>query len=158
MKHGPYKADPDNGCEEICYWRYPRKAEKGPKILPTTMRKSSGLSAVSPPNKMEQLALETPPAEEEPQETKQSIESGDSTHLGAPPQVYDHMCCSDVGDGEVGCVCDVDFDTGAYDRLLSHHLVPERSLDSLMPFLDRASSSIEQDMDPCKIYFWLAGM
>jgi hypothetical protein len=79
MKHGPYKADPERGCEEICYWRYPRKAEKGSKILPTTMRKSSGLSTVSPRSKMEQLAPETPPAEEEPEETKQGIESGDST-------------------------------------------------------------------------------
>jgi hypothetical protein len=79
MKHGPYKADPERGCEEICYWRYPKKAGKGSKILSTTMRKSSGLSAVSPRSKTEQLALETPPSEEELQETKQSIEAGNST-------------------------------------------------------------------------------
>jgi hypothetical protein len=79
MKHGPYKADPEAGCEEICYWRYPRKAEKGSKILPTTMRKSSGLSAVSPRSQMEQLALETQTAVEGPKETKQGNEPEEST-------------------------------------------------------------------------------
>ena len=67
MKHGPYKADPEAGCEEICYWRYPKK---GSKILPTTMRKSLGVSAVSPRSQMEQLASETQPVEE-PQENTQ---------------------------------------------------------------------------------------
>jgi hypothetical protein len=78
MKHGPYKADPEAGCEEICYWRYPTKADKGSKILSTTMRKSSGLSKASPRIQMEQLALGTEAAVEESQETQPSIELGDS--------------------------------------------------------------------------------
>jgi hypothetical protein len=79
MKHGPYKADPEAGCEEICYWRYPRKTETGSKMFPTTMRKSLGLSAVSPRSQMEQLALETQ-AVEEPQENTQASElRGSST-------------------------------------------------------------------------------
>ena len=79
MKHGPYKADPEAGCEEICYWRYPRKAGKGSKILPTTMRKSSGLQALSPRSQVENVALEMQMAVEEPQEPTRSIESGNST-------------------------------------------------------------------------------
>jgi hypothetical protein len=79
MKHGPYKADPEAGCEEICYWRYPKKAEKGLKILQTTMRKSLGLSAVGPRSQTEQLALETQSVEE-PQENTQINElKGSST-------------------------------------------------------------------------------
>ena len=77
MKHGPYKADSEAGCEEICYWRYPRKAEKGSKILPTTMRKSSGISVVSPRSQLEQVALDTPATAEEPQEIVHSTELGE---------------------------------------------------------------------------------
>lgn len=77
MKHGPYKADAEAGCEEICYWRYPRTSEMGSKILPTTMRKSSGLSTVSPRNQMEQLALQTQATVEQVQETKQSSDLGE---------------------------------------------------------------------------------
>jgi hypothetical protein len=80
MKHGPYKADPEAGCEEICYWRYPRTTEKGSKILPTTMRRSSGLSTVSPRSEMEQLALQTQTmVQQVQQETKQSSELGEVT-------------------------------------------------------------------------------
>jgi len=79
MKHGPYKADPEAGCEEICYWRYPRKTEMGSRILPTTMRKSLGLSAVSLRSQMEQLALETQPVEEPQENTQISELKGSST-------------------------------------------------------------------------------
>jgi hypothetical protein len=86
MKHGPYKADPEAGCEEICYWRYPRKTEKGSKILPTTMRKSLGLSAVSQHSHMEQLALETQPVEEPQENTQISELKGSSTTSPLSPK------------------------------------------------------------------------
>jgi hypothetical protein len=79
MKHGPYKADPEAGCEEICYWRYPNKTEKGSKILLATMRKSPGLSAVSPHSQMDQLALETRPGEELQENTPIGELKGSST-------------------------------------------------------------------------------
>lgn len=34
MKHGPYKADGEVRCEEVCYWRYPRESEKGVQNTP----------------------------------------------------------------------------------------------------------------------------
>ena len=77
MKHGPYKSDPEAGCEEICYWRYPRKAEKGSKILSTTMRKSSGISALTQRSQLEQVALETPATAEEQQEIVHGADLGE---------------------------------------------------------------------------------
>ena len=67
MKHGPYKAG-EEGCEEICYWRYQKRDETGTKILPKTMRKSSGLSTKAKPS------LQVEPQEVAKVESQSSVE------------------------------------------------------------------------------------